>query len=84
MSLGRAVHQKPGSPARNAGQRGEAAPEAVRDLTRTARHEAPKARRRSLRRRSRARTSRRHGTASNSIAEVAGWMDCRSLAPRTA
>ena len=39
MSLGRAVHQKPGGPGRNAGGRGEAAPEAVRDEARTVRHE---------------------------------------------
>ena len=39
MSLGRAVHQKPGEPGRIAGGRGEAAPEAVRDEARTARHE---------------------------------------------
>ena len=39
MSLGRAVHQKPGEPGRNAGGRGEAAPEAVRDEARTVRHE---------------------------------------------
>ena len=38
MSLGRAVHQKPGSPGRKAGGRGEAEPEAVRDEARTARH----------------------------------------------
>ena len=38
MSLGRAVHQKPGSPGRNAGGRGEADPEVVRDEARTARH----------------------------------------------
>lgn len=40
MSLGRAVHQKPGSPGRNAGGRGEADPEVVRDEARTARDEA--------------------------------------------
>ena len=39
MSLGRAVHQKPGSAGRNAGGRGEAESEAVRDEARTARHE---------------------------------------------
>ena len=39
MSLGRAVHQKPGETGRNAGGRGEAAPEAVRDEARTARYE---------------------------------------------
>ena len=39
MSLGRAVHQKPGGPGRNAGGRSEAAPEAVRDEARTVRHE---------------------------------------------
>ena len=39
MLLGRAVHQKPGEPGRIAGGRGEAAPEAVRDEARTARHE---------------------------------------------
>jgi len=39
MSLGRAVHQKPGGPGRNVGGRGEAAPEAVRDEARTVRHE---------------------------------------------
>ena len=39
VSLGRAVHQKPGNEGRNAGGRGEAAPEAVRDEARTARHE---------------------------------------------
>ena len=39
MSLGRAVHQKLGNPGRNAGGRGEAAPEAVRDEARTVRHE---------------------------------------------
>ena len=39
MSLGRAAHQKPGETGRNAGGRGEAAPEAVRDEARTARHE---------------------------------------------
>lgn len=39
MSLGRAVHQKPVELGRNAGGRGEAEPEAVRDEARTARHE---------------------------------------------
>lgn len=39
MSLGRAVHQKPGGPGRNAGGRGEASLCAVRDEARTARHE---------------------------------------------
>lgn len=39
MLLGRAVHQKPGEPGRNAGGRGEAESEAVRDEARTARHE---------------------------------------------
>lgn len=39
MSLGCAVHQKPGSPGRNAGGRGEAEPEAMRDEARTARRE---------------------------------------------
>ncbi|AMO37991.1 group II intron reverse transcriptase/maturase [Thauera humireducens] len=39
MSLGRAMHQKLGRPGRNAGGRGEADPEAVRDEARTARHE---------------------------------------------
>ena len=39
MSLGRAVHQKPGEPGRNAGGRSEAAPEAVHDEARTVRHE---------------------------------------------
>ncbi|TAH44592.1 MAG: group II intron reverse transcriptase/maturase [Betaproteobacteria bacterium] len=39
MSLGRAVHQKPGHAGRNAGGQGEAAPEAVRDEARTARHD---------------------------------------------
>ncbi|WBL64128.1 universal stress protein [Thauera sp. WB-2] len=38
MSLGRAVHQKPGKLGRNAGGRGEAEPKAVRDEARTARH----------------------------------------------
>jgi RNA-directed DNA polymerase len=38
MSLGRAVHQKPGDAGRNAGGRGEADPKAVRDEARTARH----------------------------------------------
>jgi group II intron reverse transcriptase/maturase len=33
------MHQKPGEPGRNAGGRGEAEPEAVRDEARTARHE---------------------------------------------
>src|SRR5690606_13752028 len=37
VSLGRAVHQKPGEPGRNAGERGEAELEAVRDEARTAR-----------------------------------------------
>jgi hypothetical protein len=36
VSLRRAVHQKPGEPGRNAGGRGEAAPEAGRDEARTA------------------------------------------------
>ncbi|MCK0505397.1 group II intron reverse transcriptase/maturase, partial [Aromatoleum anaerobium] len=39
MSLGSAVHQKPGQPGRNAGGRGEARPEAMRDEARPARHE---------------------------------------------
>jgi group II intron reverse transcriptase/maturase len=39
MSLGCAVHQKPGHAGRNAGGRGEAESEAVRDEARTARHE---------------------------------------------
>ncbi len=39
MSLGRAVHQKPGEAGRNAGGRGEAEPKAMRDEARTARHE---------------------------------------------
>ena len=39
MSLGRAVHQKPGETGRNARGRGEAKPEAVRDEARTARYE---------------------------------------------
>ncbi|RQR42630.1 group II intron reverse transcriptase/maturase [Burkholderia sp. Bp9140] len=39
MSLGRAVHQKPAQAGRNAGWRGEAVPEAVRDEARTARRE---------------------------------------------
>ncbi|TKC75912.1 group II intron reverse transcriptase/maturase, partial [Trinickia terrae] len=39
MSLGRAVHQKAAQAARNAGRRGEAEPEAVRDEARTARDE---------------------------------------------
>jgi RNA-directed DNA polymerase len=39
VSLGRAVHQKPGAPGRNAVRRGEAEPEAVRDEARTVRHE---------------------------------------------
>lgn len=39
MSLGRAMHQKPGELGRNAGGRGEAESEAVRDEARTARHE---------------------------------------------
>ena len=39
VSLGRAVHQKPVELGRNAGGRGEAEPEAVRDEARTARHE---------------------------------------------
>ena len=39
MSLGRAMHQKPGEPGRNAGGRGEAESEAMRDEARTARHE---------------------------------------------
>mgnify|MGYP001285232879 CR=1 FL=1 len=38
MSLGGAVHQKPGKLGRNAGGRGEAEPKAVRDEARTARH----------------------------------------------
>lgn len=38
MSLGCAVHQKPGNAGRNAGGRGEAEPEAMRDEARTARH----------------------------------------------
>jgi len=39
MSLGRAEHQKPGEPGRNAGGRSEAAPEAAHDEARTVRHE---------------------------------------------
>jgi RNA-directed DNA polymerase len=39
VSLERAVHQKPAAAGRIAGGRGEAAPEAVRDEARTARHE---------------------------------------------
>lgn len=39
MSLGRAVHQKPGDTGRSAGRRGEAEPKAMRDEARTARHE---------------------------------------------
>lgn len=39
MSLGGAVHQKPAQTGRNVEGRGEAAPEAVRDEARTARHE---------------------------------------------
>lgn len=39
MSLGGAVHQKPGQPGRNAGGRGEAEPETMCDEARTARHE---------------------------------------------
>ncbi len=39
MSLGRAMHQKPGEPGCNAGGRGEAESEAMRDEARTARHE---------------------------------------------
>lgn len=39
MLLGRAVHQKPGKLGRNAGGRGEAESEAMRDEARTARHE---------------------------------------------
>ena len=39
MSLGGAVHQKPGEPGRGAGGRGEAEPEAMRDEARPARHE---------------------------------------------
>ena len=39
VSLGRAVHQKPGETGRIAGGRGEATPEVVRDEARTARHE---------------------------------------------
>ena len=39
MSLGRALHQKPGNAGRNAGGRGEAEPEAKRDEARTARDE---------------------------------------------
>lgn len=39
MSLGRAVHQKPAQAGRNAGRRGEAGPEAVRDEARTVWHE---------------------------------------------
>lgn len=38
MSLGGVMHQKPGKLGRNAGGRGEAEPEAVRDEARTARH----------------------------------------------
>ena len=38
MSLGRAMHQKPGNPGRKAGGRGEAESAAVRDEARTARH----------------------------------------------
>ena len=38
MSLGRVMHQKPGELGRNAGGRGEAESEAVRDEARTARH----------------------------------------------
>jgi RNA-directed DNA polymerase len=39
VSLGRAVHQKPGETGRSEGGRGEAEPEAVRDEARTARYE---------------------------------------------
>ena len=39
MSLGSAVHQKPGQPGRKAGGQGEAKPEALRDEARPARHE---------------------------------------------
>ena len=39
MSLGRAVHQKPGVPGRNVARRGEASQCAMRDEARTARHE---------------------------------------------
>jgi group II intron reverse transcriptase/maturase len=39
VSLERAVHQKPGKLGRNAGGQSEAAPEAMRDEARTARHE---------------------------------------------
>ena len=39
MSLGGAVHQKPGQPGRKAGGQGEAKPEALRDEARPARHE---------------------------------------------
>ena len=39
MSLGSAVHQKPGQPGRKAGGQGEAKPEARRDEARPARHE---------------------------------------------
>lgn len=39
MSLGRAVHQKPGEAGRNASGRGDAKPEVLRDEARTARHE---------------------------------------------
>jgi RNA-directed DNA polymerase len=40
MSLGSAVHQKPGQPGRKAGGQGEAKPEALRDEERPARREA--------------------------------------------
>ena len=39
MSLERAMHRKPGETGRNAGGRGEAESEAMRDEARTARHE---------------------------------------------
>ena len=71
MSLGRAVHQKARSPARNAGS--EVKPRPTRCVIKRGRRGMawslkPRAIRRCLHRRSRARTSRRRGTASNSRA----------------
>ena len=71
MSLGRAVHQKARSPARNAGS--EVNPRPTQCVIKRGRRgmawsRKPRAIRRCLRRRSRARTSRQRGTASNSRA----------------
>ena len=84
MSLGRAVHQKPGGPGRNAGGRGEAAPEAVRDEARTVRHETGSPGRDGLLAQALASANMgRRGSASNPIVAVLEWMDCRLPRRRT-